>query len=406
MRRRRQVIATLLPVVFVVGCGAHTPDAGMAEPPPEPPPPPPTESIKILAYNVWMLPPVSRDNDARAAHIANHLIGYDVVVLSEAFDDGPRAQIVRALTERGYQATRVLGADLEPECRTQLGPVEISVNQGINGGVLIAGRHRLEHAVERPFGTTCVGEDCCAAKGVLYARFRTEEGRCLHVFGTHLQNRSPAVELGGEPEAMRRRQLEITRAFIDEAVDQSACPGPVFVAGDLNLRRQELPEAARILRARIPEHFAGPHSWGEHNRYAQSDEPERLDYVLVTDDYELPLYSGNETRIFRAPHRFTEGGGLSTTPCSPTCLTIIRSSVISNGCAQPVATVCGGACRGQRPGRHARGSPPGRRPGPCSARIHARRSRGTKSHPRIVPTASGSGATYRSSVPCASTTSR
>ena len=308
MGRVRWLSAALLSVALACGAPGGPPGAISASVPP-PPPPPPTVTVEILTYNTWLLPPLAPDRAARASAMPDHLLGQDVLVLTEAFDDDVRPTLVAALEEHGYQATPALGSGVDAECGTELGPVSLSVSLGLNGGVVVLGRHRLERWEQRLFGSACTGEDCCAAKGVLYARFRTGTGLCLHVFGTHLQNQDP--EIGGDaPGAVRRRQLEVVRDFADEMVDQAECPGPVFIAGDLNLGREELAEAAGILRARLPEHFEGPRSWGEHNRYERSDTPERLDYVLATKDYAPPVYSSNETRIFRSAHELTRGNGL------------------------------------------------------------------------------------------------
>ncbi|HJL00381.1 MAG TPA: sphingomyelin phosphodiesterase [Polyangiaceae bacterium LLY-WYZ-15_(1-7)] len=319
--------ASLFACVLLVACGSAAPRADtVAAPEPEPPPTP--LGVDVLAYNAWMLPPVARDMGSRAAAIPRHLHGVDVVVLSELFDDGARQAIVDAMTRAGWQATPVLGADEPESCGSSLGPVQLEANMGLNGGVLILGRHRLAEVDERIFrhargvdeereGPACVGEDCCSAKGVLYARFETDAPGappCLHVFGTHLQNQAPAVgairEANAEaPRRARARQLRMIRAFIDEAADVEACPGPVIVAGDLNLQPHELDEALALLQAEAPP-FRGPPSWGAHNVYASSDAPEHLDYVLVTRDWAPPLHAINETRLLRAPHDFTRGSGI------------------------------------------------------------------------------------------------
>lgn len=307
-------LASLACSFALVACGgAPGPRAsGSAAPAPaqiERPAPRPAETLDVLAYNVWMLPPIARDRPERAAAIAAHLRGYDVVVLSELFDEAPRRTIVEAMAAAGYHATPVLGGSQAPRCRRRFGPFEVGVDLGLDGGVVILARAPLDFVDERLFGPLCAGEDCCAAKGVQYARFRLAADRYVHVFGTHLQNQSPAV--GREdPASIRARQLEVVRRFIDETVDQRTHPGPVVVAGDLNLTPPELPAALAILRAHPPGELIGPASWGEHNTYAESDAPEHLDYVLLTADHPPPVYATLETRLFRSVHPVTRGSGL------------------------------------------------------------------------------------------------
>jgi len=296
----RAMLATAL-AFSLMACGARRHPTPAEAPPPEP------VTLDVLSYNVWFLPPTSRDDAARAERIPDHVLGYDVVVLNEAWDDTLRDTVVSAMATHGYTATPVLGRDVQLECGAAFGPLRVGLSLGMNGGVVVLSKLPLEDTAERLFGESCVGEDCCAAKGVLYARYRLDDGTCLHIFGTHLQNQSPEV---GSPEAAataRAHQLEIIRSFIDEQVDEAACPGPVLVAGDLNLLRGELPGAAHILHARPPQHFEGPHSYGEHSRRTQPETPEHLDYVLTTEDYAAPLYSVNETRIFRSMHAVSRG---------------------------------------------------------------------------------------------------
>lgn len=294
-------------ILFLVACGAAAPRVeSEAEAEPVVP-----RVVRVLTHNVWMLPPVSRDNLERAAALPDTLLGHDAIVLTEMFEQEPRELIAEAMAQRGYHATPVLGADAPDQCESRLGPIAISTPLGLNGGVMIFSPHPIDITAQRVFrdDDACLGEDCCAAKGVLYARVRAPEG-CLHVFGTHLQNQAPAIgRRRGDPATVRARQLGIVRELIDQ-VDRSSCPGPVFVAGDLNLQPHELAEAADILQAHVPDHFEGPRSWGDDNAYSQSDEPEHLDYVLVTRDFAPPVYSLNETRRSRSTHAFTRGTGL------------------------------------------------------------------------------------------------
>ena len=281
--------------IFVAGCAPS-----MSTPPTDPTVAPFT--LDVLAYNTWMLPPVSRDNAARADAIPNFLAGYDIVVLNELFEDASQAKIARRMQAFGYHNTPVLGAGSRSDCGPSIGPIQLSVDLGMNGGVMIFGKGRLEEWNERTFGEICTGEDCCSAKGVLYARYSGAEDLCVHVFGTHLQNQSPQIGSRVDPAEVRTQQLRFIRQFIDDMTASAECEGPVVVAGDLNLQPDDLPQAAEILQAHIPEHFDGPRSWGQFNSYAQSDEPEHLDYVLVTEDWEHPLYSANETRLFKSVH--------------------------------------------------------------------------------------------------------
>lgn len=317
MRFALAVVLVVLAVVFAgLGC------ARGAAPVREPQPPPPPQSVDVLAYNAWMLPPIADDRVARAEAMPAALGGYDVVVVSELFDHEARAIFEEGMRQIGYRSTPVLGADAPEHCDSTFGPIHVSVDLGLNGGVMIFGRHEVTAMDERIFreaedGPACVGEDCCSAKGVRYVRFQTD-GRgvppCLHVFGTHLQNQAPVVGAlrqanADAPRRVRSRQLEIIRDFIDEVADTDGCPGPVIVAGDLNLQPHELDEALQLLEASPPT-FTGPPSWGAFNGHAESDAPEHLDYVLVTGDWEPALHATNETRLVRGTYEKTLGLGI------------------------------------------------------------------------------------------------
>lgn len=293
---------------------AHDTPAPPATQPAPPPPPPPVE-ISVLSYNVWFLPNVARDIAERAPLIPRHLERYDVVILEEAFDEAARTTVLTAMQSRGYTATPVLGTGHPIQCRRSVGPVEVTVDVGLDGGVVVLGRHRLEQWEQRLFGPVCAGEDCCAQKGVMYARFRLEDPAgdlCLHVFGTHLQSQDPAIEWGN-PREVRTRQLAIVRAFVDEQARVADCPGPVLVAGDLNLGEDALPEATRILRARTPPAREGPCSYGERNRYTTGSRPAQLDWILPTEDFRPPSSWSQITETFREQHLFTSSGLIPTT---------------------------------------------------------------------------------------------
>lgn len=259
---------------------------------------PPLE-VTLLTYNVWMLPGVSSDIGARAEVIPELVARQnpDAVVLTEAFQDRARAELTRRFNALGFHATDVLGGGSESHCRSTLGPVEISTSLHLDGGVVLLSRYPLEGQAELLFGDVCAGEDCCSAKGALYARFRKEES-CVHVVGTHLQNQTPSLGGGGDPAEVRAAQLEAVRGFAAEQVERSGCPGPVLLAGDLNL----LPEDWATLGAEWSHAcpITGPESWGgDENRYVETDAPEHLDYVVAVRPGPAPMRAGMQTLIFR-----------------------------------------------------------------------------------------------------------
>ncbi len=191
-------------------------------------------TLKILSYNIYMRPthdtptPLTpgliigpgkffNGQSIRADLIPDKILGYDVVVFQEAFDDDVREKILDALKTKGYPyQSRILGKDREFE---QDGGVIIVSKWPLVGG---KGKQKL-------FGDLCSGGNCFSDKGVLYIKIDKEvrKGRhnYFHIFGTHLDD--------GEFEKIKYPQLKIIKEFIDA---QKISPNePVIIAGDMNV---------------------------------------------------------------------------------------------------------------------------------------------------------------------------
>ncbi|MDE0202735.1 MAG: hypothetical protein OXK73_09910, partial [Rhodospirillaceae bacterium] len=166
--------------------------------------------LSVIAYNVYLLPSYVRNipfmserfalaQEERAALIPRFLAPYDVVILSEAYDDGARATLLAGLRAQGFRyATRILGTACRAASSCEKGVVyeqpltddaprggEGDTWFGEDGGVLIASRHPIGVAKELVYAD-CVERDCSAAKGFVYARIDKGSAR-YHVIGTHAQ---------------------------------------------------------------------------------------------------------------------------------------------------------------------------------------------------------------------------
>ncbi len=248
----------------------------------------------MLTYNVWLIPS-ARDRAERAPLIATAFGDADAIILSEVFDADGATEITNAATRRGYHATSVLGHDVIPRCEVRLGPLALRAPVALNGGVMIVSRTPIRKTESLYFGReACTGEDCCAAKGALYAQVDLPRGRVLHLFGAHLQNPDPMI--GADAKESRTKQLHMLRRFMDRVLENEE-RGPVLVGGDLNVPREELEEALTILRVPLNVAMSGGPSWGRNNSYSEDDEGEglRLDYVLPTNDYDPPREAENIT---------------------------------------------------------------------------------------------------------------
>ena len=243
-----------------------------------------TNGISIFAYNIYCLsPPIAfTDQTERATEIPNHVHDYDVLIISEAFDNDAR--------------NNYLTPGLFAEYPYNTGVVD-DPGAAEDGGVIIYSRWPIEFAQDSVF-QDCDGSDCLAAKGVMYARIN-KNGKKYHVFGTHTQAwATPAGSLA------RLSQFRTIRTFID----QFSIPAgqPVLVGGDLNVDRyqnylSEFDSTLSILNADSVTYIGHPYTWdADHNYYADGAPPEYLDYVFNIADFASPDTAINEPRILRS----------------------------------------------------------------------------------------------------------
>lgn len=242
-------------------------------------------SVNILAYNIFMRPRSLFHNDQsdRAEVLPSKLRDFDILVLSEVFDDGIRGRLRDDLAAEYRWQTPVLGSDR-------------GVEQ--DGGVVIFSRWPITHVAERRFEDVCTGDDCKADKGVLYARI-DKRGHVVHVLGSHTQAGS-----GGSERSKRADQFRIIKGFIDDL--QIPRHQPVFIAGDLNVDRysgDEYRTMLALLDAWHPTVFGHPYTV-DSNTNDRSNGRKYLDYVLVANDKSQPTDAVNETLRPRSPESF------------------------------------------------------------------------------------------------------
>jgi len=239
--------------------------------------------LNVLAYNVWALLPglVSKDTTDRLTEISKQLQGFDVVVLSELFENGRRADFLdRIRNEFPYQ-TRVVDRS---------GSIE-------DGGVLIVSRWPIEYEAQTTF-SSCDSDDCMAAKGVMYARIN-KAGRKYHVFGSHTQ-----AWAAPENQATRAHQFAEMKGFID----QQSIPAheAVIIAGDLNVDKTRFPSEYQAMLSTLnaSEVMQSADSYAytaDGNVNAWTDgRPEFLDYVLTSNAHLQPSAATSKVRVPRS----------------------------------------------------------------------------------------------------------
>ena len=283
------------------------------------------EVLSVLAYNVYLLPSHVRAipfmgerfaiaQEERAERIPPFLAPYDVVILSEAYDDGARAMLLDGLRAQGFRySTRILGSACRAASSCKKGTVyEQPVAEseaprggegdtwfGEDGGVLIASKHPIGVASEWVYAD-CVEPDCNAAKGFIYARIDKGSAR-YHVIGTHAQ-----FGWNTEQRAAKAEQLRAIRQFIE---GPSGIPHsePVIVGGDFNVLRHEF----ESLLGDEPLGMLAPTFRGHrYTRETRSDWAQRgngyVDYVLAKKGWRAPTYSSNCPMVFRTRFDFAD----------------------------------------------------------------------------------------------------
>lgn len=245
--------------------------------------------LRVLAANVMMLPPPldSYDNAQRAALLADadHLRGFDIVVLSEAFDNGPSEALKNGLSAQYPYQTPVL-ARASNGWDATLGHYKPLWSE--DGGVTILSRWPITRKVQYVYQPGC-GADFLSQKGFVYVRLDVR-GRPVHLIGTHVQADDPfcagvAGPLGNSA-AIRKAQF----TAIDDFLDSLRIPPkePVLVAGDLNVDRHsaEYSDMKAGLDTLDSPSTGHPYSWDPStNQIAAERDPGGarllLDYVLL-----------------------------------------------------------------------------------------------------------------------------
>ncbi len=247
---------------------------------------PPAESrqpaaakIKILTWNIQMLPTAAaligqddanRGQKLRAPWIIDYLNrqDYDIVVLQEVLDYAITAQLKQGLKKRFPYI-------VAPQ--SKLGLVSAS------GGVLFAGRIPLRYVAHAVYKNS-VDVDALAEKGCTLVEAETQ-GIRFQIAGTHLQ--------AGHGDVRRKQFAEI----FDRILKPYGKPDvPQFLAGDMNVD-SGTEEYRQLLKTTDMRDFTvnddHPYTVDAKNSWKDSsEEPSRIDYVLLNP-------RGTETTVTR-----------------------------------------------------------------------------------------------------------
>jgi endonuclease/exonuclease/phosphatase family metal-dependent hydrolase len=245
----------------------------VATPAPPLPTPLPADSarLKVLTWNIWMMPRLtfqSPENCKRAAAIAVEVLkqDFDILCFEKAFDAAARHVLWNALRAR-YP--------------NQYGPANNGPSLKVNSGVWILSRTPLTELGETQF-RDCAGIECFSRKGaiMLHGDFR---GHPFQIVATHLQGES-GNQYTTAHQQIRDRQMAQIR---DDLLARHPEPGvPLILAGDFDTPRQS--DGFQFML----ETFGQPESQSvgvtfdddcSHNDLAMSGKGrhDELDYILV-----------------------------------------------------------------------------------------------------------------------------
>jgi endonuclease/exonuclease/phosphatase family metal-dependent hydrolase len=240
-------------------------------------------ALNVLSYNIYMLtPPIGiSDQSTRAAYIHEHVNGYDVIIINEAFDNAARNILTGYLSIEYPYYTDIVDESGSTE----------------DGGVIIYSRWPIEYSEDIVYAD-CDGNDCLAAKGAMYARI-DKLGNKYHVFGTHTQAWADAENV-----ATRQAQMTQLKNFVDSK--NIPVTDAVILGGDFNVEKianylNEYDQMLTILNTEEPIYQGHPFTYDYLvSEYADSPYQEYLDYVMYEKSHSVPDVQTNEVIILRS----------------------------------------------------------------------------------------------------------
>jgi endonuclease/exonuclease/phosphatase family metal-dependent hydrolase len=252
--------------------------------------PPPQEKIKILSWNIYMLPGIvkAKGKEERATAIGEKLkdSDYDIIVFQEAFQRKARKRIFSQLKEKFPYQTGPANQKLI-SCKT-------------NSGICIFSKHPIVSSHSIIFKSKS-GIDAFSRKGGLIADVMIDK-TLIQIAGTHLQNSGQAWIRQSQCVEFYNRLL---KPFYKEEVPQIVC-------GDFNINRQTEEEYSFMLQTL---HVTdGELNGVQQHTYdrcqndlhvEQGDQKDLIDYILIRDQENQLASTSRQIKMIRenwAPH--------------------------------------------------------------------------------------------------------
>ncbi len=195
------------------------------------------DTLKILSWNIYMLPPLVyfTGKKKRARALVNQLKNsdYDILMFQEAFHPGAR---------------RILRKGLRESFPYMIGPANKAIWPRTNSGLWILSRLPIRELGTVKYSQHAGFDNAMANKGALLVEFEWR-GQTMQLAGTHLN-------AGGPLEVRVSQMVEMA-----ELLDLHHEPGiPQLICGDMNTNRDEQPDYDRMLetfRADDPQSYGG-----------------------------------------------------------------------------------------------------------------------------------------------------
>ncbi len=219
-----------------------------------------SDDVKVLSYNVWGLPALSKDRKQRFERLGATLNAYDIVTLQETFSDD--IEILKETSGFAHHARMDNGGLLR-----------------LGSGLYTLSRFPIIKTDFMAFNK-CTVADCLARKGVMMARIDHPTIGPIDVYTTHFQAENKPVS--------QRIRLEEDNRVLQEILHKNRSAYPVIITGDFNAP-SDSPEYADLF-ARLPLydifHEVHPdlpgYTSAPENPYKDEDKtPKRIDYIFT-----------------------------------------------------------------------------------------------------------------------------
>lgn len=231
--------------------------------------------LNVLSYNIWATTIFgSTKVDTRLDEMPAMMADYDVLVLTEVFDDIPSNELLNKLrSEYPYQSADVF----------KLGKI-------LDSGTRIVSRWPFTIESDLNYNA-CDGIQCAATRSTIYAKIN-KLGNPYHVFATHTQS--------SDDDANRNARLAQLQEMGDYIRSLNIpADEPVIMSGDFNVNKIGLPEdrdyLEAVLGATEPENRGHNYTYDANtNTWAEQPYVEYLDYTLTANNNLQPTSAYQE----------------------------------------------------------------------------------------------------------------